>query len=133
MMISLHLSMSQLYDRIAGVVRSCCRCNKTGKCRNCPSVKAGIKCLSCLPGRLGHCENLSPSSTHVATTIYVSPSPSPTPSDSTPSRLNPTTRPPALCGPLPLQDVNNMLGDLPEYLTSPSPFLFGVHAALEPL
>ena len=37
----------------------CCRCNKTGRCRNCSCVKAGKSCRSCLPIRLGQCENHS--------------------------------------------------------------------------
>ncbi len=36
---------------------TCCRCNKTGRCRNCSCVKTGSQCLSCLPGRLGQCSN----------------------------------------------------------------------------
>ena len=36
---------------------SCCRCNKSGKCRNCACVKANRCCTNCLPGRLGHCGN----------------------------------------------------------------------------
>ncbi len=33
---------------------TCCRCNKTGRCRNCSCVKTGSQCLSC---RLGQCSN----------------------------------------------------------------------------
>ncbi len=35
----------------------CCRCNKTGRCRNCACVKADIQCQNCLPSRLGNCCN----------------------------------------------------------------------------
>ena len=38
----------------------CCRCNKTGRCRNCACVKAGSLCQSCLPSRLGQCTNSQP-------------------------------------------------------------------------
>ena len=35
----------------------CCKCNRTGHCRNCACVKAGRRCLDCLPARWGHCSN----------------------------------------------------------------------------
>lgn len=35
----------------------CCRCNRTGKCKNCHCVKQGTICTNCLPLRLGNCEN----------------------------------------------------------------------------
>ena len=35
----------------------CCKCNKTGRCRNCACVKAGKSCQNCLPSRLGQCLN----------------------------------------------------------------------------
>ncbi len=38
----------------------CCKCNKTGRCRNCACVKAGIQCQNCLPSRLGNCSNRQP-------------------------------------------------------------------------
>ena len=38
---------------------SCCRCNRTGICKGCACVKAGIPCTNCLPNRLGSCENCS--------------------------------------------------------------------------
>ena len=38
-------------------VRSCCRCNRNGRCGNCSCRKAGNSCQSCLPGRLGYCTN----------------------------------------------------------------------------
>ena len=37
----------------------CCRCNKTGRCRNCSCEKTGNHCQSCLPSRLGQCSNCS--------------------------------------------------------------------------
>ena len=37
----------------------CCRCNRTGTCRNCVCKKAGKSCFSCLPGKLGKCSNHS--------------------------------------------------------------------------
>ena len=39
---------------------ACCRCNRTGRCRNCACVKAGNPCQNCLPGRLGQCLNTEP-------------------------------------------------------------------------
>ena len=30
----------------------CCRCNRTGLCRRCSCVKAGLKCTNCLPSKL---------------------------------------------------------------------------------
>ena len=36
---------------------SCCRCNRSGRCRNCSCVKNGIFCQGCLPQRLGNCSN----------------------------------------------------------------------------
>ena len=35
----------------------CCKCNRTGHCRNCACVKAKKTCDSCLPCRLGQCQN----------------------------------------------------------------------------
>ena len=55
---------------------SCCRCNKTGRCRNCSCVKAGKQCLSCLPHRLGQCSNYSAATTAQPPAL---PSHSPTP------------------------------------------------------
>ena len=37
--------------------RVCCRCNRNGRCRNCACCKERRRCVSCLPGRLGRCEN----------------------------------------------------------------------------
>jgi hypothetical protein len=36
----------------------CCRCNRSGKCKNCSCVKQGRPCCGCLPGRQGACLNL---------------------------------------------------------------------------
>ena len=38
---------------------TCCRCNKTGQCRNCSCAKTGNDCQSCLPSHLGQCSNCS--------------------------------------------------------------------------
>ena len=38
----------------------CCRCNASGRCKNCSCRKAGRECLNCLPRQRGHCENSSP-------------------------------------------------------------------------
>ena len=35
----------------------CCRCNRTGRCKNCMCAKRGQPCQSCLPKRLGNCVN----------------------------------------------------------------------------
>ena len=35
----------------------CCRCNASGKCRNCFCVKSRRPCSGCLPSRRGLCEN----------------------------------------------------------------------------
>ena len=42
--------------------RACCRCNRNGRCRNCACCKGHRRCVSCLPGRLGRCENYGASS-----------------------------------------------------------------------
>ena len=36
---------------------ACCRCNRTGRCRNCLCVKNGKPCQGCLPQQLGNCAN----------------------------------------------------------------------------
>ena len=38
----------------------CCRCNRSGSCKKCSCVKEGKTCVSCLPGRLGGCQNSAP-------------------------------------------------------------------------
>ena len=38
---------------------SCCKCNRSGRCRNCSCVKSGRTCQGCLPQRLGHCINVT--------------------------------------------------------------------------
>lgn len=47
---------------------TCCRCNQTGRCKNCSCVKKGQPCQSCLTQRLGNCVN--------AVQTQLSPSPS---------------------------------------------------------
>ena len=44
--------------------RACCRCNRNGRCRNCVCCKSRRRCVSCLPGRLGRCENYGASSAY---------------------------------------------------------------------
>ena len=44
-------------------VGNCCRCNRTGWCRNCSCRKASKNCQSCLPARLGHCLNQTATAT----------------------------------------------------------------------
>ena len=36
----------------------CCRCNNSGRCRNCSCSKSGKKCFNCVPCRLNRCENI---------------------------------------------------------------------------
>ena len=38
---------------------SCCKCNLSGRCRNCSCIKSGRTCQGCLPQRLGHCTNVT--------------------------------------------------------------------------
>lgn len=72
---------------------TCCRCNRTGRCRNCSCVKASKHCQSCLPSRLGQCSNYhasSPKSTTTCpgdslTTTTTTSVPQPLPSSSIPS------------------------------------------------
>ena len=37
--------------------KSCCKCNRSSRCRNCSCVKSGRTCQGCLPQRLGKCAN----------------------------------------------------------------------------
>ena len=37
----------------------CCRCNKSGYCRNCACIRAGKSCQGCLSSRLNKCSNIS--------------------------------------------------------------------------
>ena len=39
---------------------ACCRCNGTGRCRNCSCRKGGKSCTNCFPSKKGTCENLVP-------------------------------------------------------------------------
>ena len=73
-------------------VKNCCRCNKTGKCRNCACVKAGSKCHSCLPSRLGNCENLPPDFRTISSIATTSASATPSlPDDTTSSSFSPSS------------------------------------------
>ena len=67
---------------------ACCRCNRTGRCRNCACVKAGNPCQNCLPGRLGQCLNTEP-------TVRPEPTASPTASPTAPYFELITQPPPA--------------------------------------
>ena len=42
---------------------TCCRCNRSGSCKNCSCAKKKSKCTNCLPCRLNRCENGLSSST----------------------------------------------------------------------
>ena len=77
---------------------NCCRCNRTGSCRNCACVKAGRSCQSCLPSRLGHCLNDTGSSSpdQPSGTPTTTPSLNASPNgshDDTPPTLTPTSTP----------------------------------------
>ena len=39
---------------------NCCRCNVSGRCKNCICVKSGTPCISCCPRKNGRCSNLAP-------------------------------------------------------------------------
>ena len=77
----------------------CCRCNRTGSCKGCACVKAGHSCTSCLPSRLGSCENSSlnspciqqPSNTLTPINAY--------PSSNSPAAAGPTTHPDVMTEP----------------------------------
>ena len=36
---------------------SCCKCKRSGRCRNCSCVKNGTTCQNCAPQRSGQCDN----------------------------------------------------------------------------
>ena len=42
---------------------TCCKCNRTGTCKNCSCAKKNSRCTNCLPCRLNKCANISSSST----------------------------------------------------------------------
>ena len=48
-----------LFLSIMSRLHRCCRCNRTGTCRNCSCKKSGNPCVCCLPGELGYCANSS--------------------------------------------------------------------------
>ena len=50
----------------------CCRCNRSGRCRNCSFVKAGSPCQSCLPQCLGNCSNNRSTITPITTPLQIS-------------------------------------------------------------
>ena len=54
----------------------CCRCNGSGRCRNCSCSKAGKPCVDCLPQRRGRCCNESHTSSQTPTTPQASNIPS---------------------------------------------------------
>ena len=39
------------------MTQACCRCNRRGCCKGCVCKKRGTFCTSCLPSRLGSCDN----------------------------------------------------------------------------
>ena len=42
---------------------TCCKCNRTGTCKNCSCAKKNSRCTNCLPCLLNKCANISSSST----------------------------------------------------------------------
>ena len=42
----------------------CCRCNGSGRCKNCSCKKAGRVCTNCLPSKKNQCKNLVSTSRH---------------------------------------------------------------------
>ena len=52
---------SAKYRKQATSDMSCCRCNRSGRCRYCSCVKSGRTCQGCLPEQLGNCKNISQS------------------------------------------------------------------------
>ena len=50
---------------------TCCRCNCSGRCRNCSCVRAGKICQGCLPQRLRNCTNTTVP-THDSSTVGLS-------------------------------------------------------------
>ena len=72
---------------------NCCRCNRTGTCKNCSCVKAGRRCEKCLPGCFGRCLNSTANSSTIPTVAGASALPGvafptsspPVPKASTPS------------------------------------------------
>ena len=52
---------------------SCCRCNRSGRCKNCSCTKSGKPCRGCLPQRQGNCSNNGPTSQPPQPTTLSSP------------------------------------------------------------
>lgn len=78
---------------------ACCRCNRTGSCRNCRCVKTGNPCQGCLPQRLGKCVNTvhsPPSEAPDEPTTSLSPTDGSTPMSDTSSSLTPPNSTPEL-------------------------------------
>ena len=81
----------------------CCRCNASGKCRNCVCIKSKRRCSNCLPSRKGCCSNmklLPALQAHDATHARASPASVASPSHSrqpcgSPSSVATTTTAPA--------------------------------------
>ena len=54
---------------------TCCKCNRTGRCRNCLCVRNGQACQNCLPQRLGNCVNTVRTQSSFTNTCDLSPPP----------------------------------------------------------
>ena len=61
----------------------CCRCNASGRCKNCSCKKSGKPCEDCLPSRQGRCENGRSSPEAIDLTDWENPSTATTYSSST--------------------------------------------------
>ena len=46
----------------------CCRCNGSGRCRNCSCTRSGNHCVDCLPTRRGRCDNINPQPVEICDT-----------------------------------------------------------------
>ncbi len=47
----------------------CCRCVKTGVCKGCSCVRAGVRCSDCYSSRVNRCQNQNQNQTVVADSI----------------------------------------------------------------
>ena len=73
---------------------ACCKCNRSGYCRNCKCSKEGHPCSDCLPSRLHNCHNtkrLSDTSSTAASSLTIQDSSSNVTSDSSSSKTTKDT------------------------------------------
>ena len=105
---------------------SCCKCNRTGRCRNCSCVKAGRPCQGCLPQRLGNCSNVTsiPVPDQSAPTVQLNPPPTSSESQSPSAGTSEPLAPPAIS---PMSDGEHPNCDVswPETALQPPTFMWG--------